>query len=70
MPKEYGAAVLHVNGKPAHELEGRYWTDRDTAGTFRFVVHNVHIAQNFDDAAKLKYGPTKPAGPFTYWGGS
>lgn len=66
----YGAAVLHVNGKPAHELDGRYWTDRDTAGTFRFVEHNVHIAQNFGDAAKLEYGPAKPAGPFTYWRGS
>lgn len=66
----YGAAVLHVNGKPATELEGRYWTDRDTAGTFYFVDHNLRIAQTSAEAEKLSYGPAKPAGPFTYWRGS
>lgn len=63
----YGAAVLHVNGKPAAELDGRYWTDRPTRGTFRFTEHNVHIAQSFGEASKLKYGRPKPAGVLTYF---
>jgi hypothetical protein len=63
----YGAAVLHVSGKPATELEGRYWTDRNSRGTFSFTEHNVRIAQTYAEAAKLEYGPATPAGPFTYW---
>lgn len=66
----YGAAVLHVNGKPATELEGRYWTDRMSRGTFRFAEHNVQIARTFGEAVKLTYGPATPAGPFTYLRGS
>ena len=58
----YGAAVLRVNGKPARELEGRYWTDRLSRGTFSFTEHSVYIAQSFAEASKLKYGRPKPAG--------
>lgn len=63
----YGAAVLHVNGKPATELDGRYWTDRPSRGTFSFREHNVHIAQSFSEASKLNYGRPKAAGVFTYF---
>jgi hypothetical protein len=62
----YGAAVLRVNGKPANELDGRYWTDRPTRGTFRFGEHTVRIAQSYAEATNLSYGPPKPAGVLTY----
>ena len=62
----YGAAVLRVNGKPATELDGRYWTDRPTRGTFRFAEHTMRIAQSYADATKLEYGVPNPVGVFTY----
>lgn len=32
----HGSTVLQVTGNPAERLEGRYWTDRDSRGSFVF----------------------------------
>lgn len=63
----YGAAVLHMIGKPAAELDGRYWTDRLSRGTFTFREHHMHVAQGYSEASKLNYGRPRPAGVFAHF---
>lgn len=48
-----GSAFLEVSGRPANQLHGRYWTDRDTRGEFNFDQRREAIADDFAEAARL-----------------
>jgi hypothetical protein len=61
---QYGAAQLDIVGNPATGMNGEYWTDRYTKGSFSFREHNKTIAQTFDEAARLTFGPPKAVGVF------
>ena len=61
-PMYYGAARVEIVGDPATELNGPYWTDRETTGQVRFTEHSPVVAQTFDEAAAMAFGPPAPVG--------
>jgi hypothetical protein len=67
-PIHYGGALLKIVGKPASGLEGEYWTDRNSSGQLTFREHCPRIAQTFEEATTLPYGPPRPVGVFPFLG--
>jgi len=61
---QYGGAVLEIVGDPATGLDGEYWTDRFTKGSLVFREHCPSIAQTYDAADRLSFGPPQPVGVF------
>jgi hypothetical protein len=57
---QYGGALVEIVGDPATALRGEYWTERKTKGSLTFREHAHAIAQTYEDAAKLTYGPAQP----------
>lgn len=49
----HGSGSLEISGNPAHRMSGRYWTDRDSKGEFRFVERSKKLADDYDSAAAL-----------------
>lgn len=58
----YGAAIIEIEGRPATGLNGEYWTDRNSSGTFTFREHAPSVAQTFAQAQQLRYGTPRPVG--------
>jgi len=56
----YGGALVEIVGESATGLNGDYWTERKTKGEFNFREHAPQIAQTFEEAGKLSYGPPRP----------
>lgn len=56
----YGGALVEIVGEPATGLNGDYWTERKTKGEFSFREHAPQVAQTFEEASKLSYGPPRP----------
>ncbi len=52
-PIHYGAFVLFVQGSPAKDLVGHYWTDRKTHGELRTLGRHDKVASSFKDAQEL-----------------
>lgn len=52
-PIHYGAIVLDVQGDPAKDLVGYYWTDRKTRGELRTLARHDTIAGSFSQAEAL-----------------
>lgn len=52
-PIHYGALVLDVQGDPAMDLAGYYWTDRNSRGELRTLARHDSIAGSFKEAQKL-----------------
>lgn len=52
-PIHYGAFVLDVQGTPAKNLVGCYWTDRNTRGEVRTLERHRLIASSFEEARTL-----------------
>lgn len=48
-----GGAVLTVLGEPPERINGEYWTDRDSKGTFAMDARSPVIAQSFAQAQAL-----------------
>jgi hypothetical protein len=61
-PIHYGGAVLEIVGDPATGLNGEYWTDRNSRGEFKFREQSPRIAQTFEEAESLTFGPPRPYG--------
>lgn len=49
----HGALMLEVTGQPARQLQGCYWTDRDTKGELAMNEHTKKLCTTFDEAAAL-----------------
>jgi hypothetical protein len=52
-PIHYGAIMLAVQGDPAKELAGYYWTDRNSRGELRTMARHNLIASSFNEAQTL-----------------
>lgn len=63
-PIHYGAFVLDVQGDPAKDLVGHYWTDRDSRGELRTLERHAAVAGSFTEAlALLPPGPGAAPAP-------
>jgi len=47
--------LLYVRGTPIHQLDGEYWTDRNTAGEIVFDDRAKQEAHDFGQAQGFKY---------------
>lgn len=63
-PIHFGAFVLGVQGDPAKDLVGHYWTDRDSRGELTTLARHATIAASFREAAEL-LPPGPAAAPAT-----
>lgn len=52
----FGGAVLTIVGDPPDQINGEYWTDRDTKGTFTMDARAPVIAQSFALAQAITFG--------------
>jgi hypothetical protein len=69
-PIHYGAIVLDVQGDPATELVGYYWTDRNSRGELRTLARHESIAGSFKEAQELLPPNVPPSGAPSTPGGS
>lgn len=56
----HGSASLAVIGRPAERLQGRYWTNRDSRGEFKFDRRVDAIAEDYEGAVALFEGRAGP----------
>ena len=54
-PPHLGGAALKVFGEPPDRIDGEYWTDRDTKGTFNMTSRMPAVAQSFAQAEALPW---------------
>ncbi|MFZ3339766.1 MAG: hypothetical protein WA213_02710 [Terriglobales bacterium] len=54
-PISHGGLLLYVRGTPIHQLDGEYWTDRNTAGEIVFTHRADEEAHDFAQAQGLKF---------------
>lgn len=54
-PISHGGLLLYVRGTPIHQLDGEYWTDRNTAGEIVFDDRAKQEAHDFGQAQGFKY---------------
>ena len=50
-----GGLLLSVRGRPIHQLDGEYWTDRKTAGQMGFKQRSKKEAHDFGQAQGSEY---------------
>jgi hypothetical protein len=59
-PIGHGGMLLHIRGTPIHQLDGEYWTDRETKGELSFAARSSEVSHDFSQAqAKTYKTPTK-----------
>ena len=58
-PIGHGGLLLYVRGTPIHQLDGEYWTDRETAGEAIFAARSDKHAHDFGQAQGFKYEALK-----------
>ena len=51
----HGALMLEVTGQPAKQLQGCYWTDRDTKGELVLNSHSRKLFTTFNEAAAVAW---------------
>jgi predicted pore-forming effector associated with SMODS systems len=54
-PIGHGGMLLHVRGTPVHQLDGEYWTDRQTKGEIRMAMRSAELCEHFSEAQSQKY---------------
>lgn len=47
--------LLRVRGTPIHELDGEYWTERETKGKVHFQARAGNSSDDFAHAQGQKY---------------
>lgn len=52
-PIHYGGLVLQVHGQPPSQLEGHYWTDRNTSGEILLLERRPSHVDDLASAQKL-----------------
>lgn len=48
----FGAARLECTGQRPNQLQGSYWTDRQTIGELEFTQHSTKLLHSFSDAER------------------
>lgn len=56
----YGAILLDVHGEPPTELEGHYWTDRNSRGSMRLTDRKPQVLETHA-SAKRAFGDEPPS---------
>ena len=56
-PIGHGGMLLYVRGIPIHQLDGEYWTDRQTKGELTLRLRSSELRHDFDQAQKAHYQP-------------
>ena len=54
-PISHGGFLLNVRGTPTHQLDGEYWTDRNTKGEAIFTSRCKDEAHDFGHAQRFRY---------------
>ena len=54
-PIGHGGMLLHVRGNPIHQLDGEYWTERQTKGEARFQARAATLCADFDHCKRQTY---------------
>jgi hypothetical protein len=54
-PISHGGFLFYVRGTPIHQLDGEYWTDRNTTGELVFSHRTKQEAHDFVQAQGFKY---------------
>jgi hypothetical protein len=54
-PISHGGMLLYVRGTPIHQLDGEYWTDRETKGELVFAARSREVFHDFAQANKARY---------------
>jgi hypothetical protein len=54
-PIGHGGMLLHVRGVPVHQLDGEYWTDRQTKGEVTFRLRSKELCHDLAQAQKAHY---------------
>jgi hypothetical protein len=54
-PISHGGLLLSIRGTPIHQLDGEYWTDRNTKGEVVFNARSREVAHDYGHAETLKY---------------
>ena len=54
-PIGHGGMLLYVRGTPVHQLDGEYWTDRETKGELTLTAHSGKLCHDFAEAQKSSY---------------
>jgi hypothetical protein len=54
-PIGHGGMLLYVRGTPIHQLDGEYWTDRETKGELILKLRSNELSHDFEAAQKAHY---------------
>jgi hypothetical protein len=54
-PIGHGGMLLYVRGTPVHQLDGEYWTDRQTKGELTLRLRSGELCHDFAQAQKTRY---------------
>jgi hypothetical protein len=54
-PMGHGGMLLYVRGIPIHQLDGEYWTDRQTKGKLNLRLRSGELCHDFAQAQKAHY---------------
>lgn len=54
-PIGHGGMLLYVRGTPIHQLDGEYWTDRQTKGELTLRLRSSELCHDFAQAQKAHY---------------
>ncbi len=57
-PISHGGLLLSIRGTPVHQLDGEYWTDRNTKGEIFLRSRSKETAHDFAQAQRLHYKST------------
>ena len=54
-PIGHGGMLLYVRGTPIHQLDGEYWTDRETKGELTLTLRSKELCHDFAQAQGAHY---------------
>jgi hypothetical protein len=54
-PIGHGGMLVYVHGSPAHQLDGEYWTDRETKGEITLSLRSSELCHDVGQAQKANY---------------
>jgi hypothetical protein len=54
-PIGHGGMLVYVRGSPVHQLDGEYWTDRETRGEITLSLRSSEFCDDFAQAQRANY---------------
>jgi hypothetical protein len=59
-PIHYGGMLLSIRGAPIYQLDGEYWTDRETKGQAAFLARAPNLSHDYNGAASQRFRALVP----------